>query len=534
MGLPPNVDALSLTDLKALVVALLGRIADLERTVAAQREEMARLKGLPLRPQIKPSGLDKATTPAQPRKSSRRLRRRRLRRRRAKSANLAVHEERRLRPTPLPPGSRFKGYATFLVQDLVLRPHVVRIRRERWLTPDGHTLMAPMPAEVVGHFGPGLRRFVLAQVHQGQVTLPRLLDQLASLGVIISKRQLVRLSTSGQDLFLDETRDVLRAGLETSRWISVDDTGARHKGKNVTCTQIGNDHFTWFGTSASKSRLNFLELLRAGHADYVVNAEALAYMRRRALPEHAIARLAEHPDTHFPDERTWASHLERLGFPDLKHSLDPVRIASEGAVWGSVRAHGFLPDTVVVSDDAGQFMVGQHALCWVHAERLVHQLDAFTDQERRAQQHVRGLIWWFYADLKAYCREPTRRQRRELRARFDRIFQRRTGFVMLDRLLARLHANRAELLLVLERPEIPLHTNGSERDIRAQVIRRKISGGTRSEAGRECRDAFLGLLKTCQKLGLSFWSYLGGRLGVAGEPLIPPLPELIRRRCVAA
>jgi hypothetical protein len=104
---------------------------------------------------------------------------------------------------------------------------------------------------------------------------------------------------------------------------------------------------------------------------------------------------------------------------------------------------------------------------------------------------------------------------------------------MLDRLLTRLHANRAELLLVLERPEIPLHTNGSERDIRAQVIRRKISGGTRSETGRDCRDAFLGLLKTCQKLGLSFWSYLGGRLGVAGAPLIPPLPDLIRR-CRAA
>ncbi len=102
---------------------------------------------------------------------------------------------------------------------------------------------------------------------------------------------------------------------------------------------------------------------------------------------------------------------------------------------------------------------------------------------------------------------------------------------MLDRLLARLHANRAELLLVLDRPEIPLHTNGSERDIRAQVIRRKISGGTRSDAGRDCRDAFLGLLKTCQKLGLSFWSYLGGRLGVADAPIILPLPDLVRARC---
>jgi hypothetical protein len=121
-----------------------------------------------------------------------------------------------------------------------------------------------------------------------------------------------------------------------------------------------------------------------------------------------------------------------------------------------------------------------------------------------------------------------------LRTRFDRIFKRRTGFVMLDRLLARLHANKAELLLVLDRPEIPLHTNGSENDIRCQVTKRKISGGTRSDAGRDCRDAFLGLMKTCRKLGLSFWDYLGARLGTADAPAVPPLPDLVTARCARA
>ena len=85
---------------------------------------------------------------------------------------------------------------------------------------------------------------------------------------------------------------------------------------------------------------------------------------------------------------------------------DPVQIATEGAQWGSIHAHGFLHDAVVLSDDAGQFAVGQHALCWVHAERLVHKLDTFTDLHRAAQQHVRNLIWRFYADLKAYRADP--------------------------------------------------------------------------------------------------------------------------------
>ena len=207
-----------------------------------------------------------------------------------------------------------------------------------------------------------------------------------------------------------------------------------------------------------------------------------------------------------------------------------MQIATEGALWGSIHAHGFLRDTVVVSDDAGQFAVGQHALCWIHAERLVHKLDTFTDLQRHAQQHVRGLIWRFYADLKAYCAAPAARRRVQMRARFDRIFRRCTGFATLDRLLERLHANKPELLTVLERPEIPLHTNGSERDIRCHVTKRKISGGTHSTAGRDCRDAFLGLMQTAAKLGITFWQYLGARLQLQQSPPVPYLPDLVRCR----
>jgi hypothetical protein len=114
-----------------------------------------------------------------------------------------------------------------------------------------------------------------------------------------------------------------------------------------------------------------------------------------------------------------------------------------------------------------------------------------------------------------------------MRTRFDRIFRRRTGFVLLDRLLARLHRRKSELLRVLDRPEIPLHTNGSENDIRACVTKRKISGGTVSEAGREARDILLGLMKTCMKLGVSFYAYLGDRLTRTGD--VPALADLVRQ-----
>jgi len=261
-------------------------------------------------------------------------------------------------------------------------------------------------------------------------------------------------------------------------------------------------------------------------------------MREHDLSGAVVRQLAGHEQREFVDEAAWKRHLEQLGITALAVTPDPVRVATEGALWGAVAAHGFLNEAVIVSDDAGQFVmrsvlshdVGEHALCWVHAERLVHKLETFTDQQYAAQQRVRSLIWCFYADLKAYQADPTPRRRSQLRARFDRIFLRTTGFASLDRLLGRLHANKAELLKVLDHPEIPLHTNGSENDIRCQVTKRQVSGGTKTDTGRERRDTFLGLAKTCRKLAVSFWDCLGNRLGVPKAPAVPRLADVIRCR----
>jgi hypothetical protein len=520
---PPALSALSRPELEALLVELLGKVAALTQTVAELREEIARLKGLKGRPNIKPSGMDKGTEPPKPGKKEKR------RRGRGKVTPRVVVEEKVIR-TEIPPGSRFKGYEPFLVQDLVISVHATRYQRERWVTPDGRTVLAPLPEGIEGHFGPELRRFVLMQYHQGQSTMPRLLTLLRSIGIAISKRQLVRLLNENHEGFIAEAQEVLRAGLETSSWVTVDDTGARHAGKNGFCTQIGNEWFTWFRTRSSKSRLNFLDLLRAGYTDYALNDAAYDYMRNQGLPAATIARLKAEPETRFSDQIAWHAHLDRLGFNALKVTPEPIRVATEGALWGSVQAHEFLCEAVVLSDDAGQFNIGRHALCWVHSERLVHKLDTFTDQHRVAQTRVRGLIWDFYADLRAYQLKPGKRRASVLRARFDRLFLRPTGFATLDRLMARLHANKTELLMVLERPEIPLHTNGSENDIRCQVTRRKVSAGTRSDIGRDCRDAFLSLAKTCDKLGIALWDYLGGRFKIVGYAIIESLDVYVRAR----
>ena len=177
------------------------------------------------------------------------------------------------------------------------------------------------------------------------MTVPRLLALLRAFGIIISKRQMVRLLIGDQDRFLDEARDVLRAGLSSAKWITVDDTGARHKAVNGFCTQIGNAHFAWFGTTGSKNRSKFLDLLRAGHDDYVINAEALAYMRQRALAGPVIARLAEHPDQAFADQAAWTAHLDRLAslssrsipIPSWLPPREPCGAASRGMAFCPTR-----------------------------------------------------------------------------------------------------------------------------------------------------------------------------------------------------
>jgi hypothetical protein len=515
--------------LRAEVQAQQATITALRAENQALRDEVARLKGLPRRPPSRPSGMERATEPAATGES----RKRSGRRRGPKRDRDAVTAERVLKAT-VPAGSRFKGYEDYLVRELRLAAEVIRYRRERWLTPSGETVVAPLPLGTVGGFGPELRRFVLALHAQGQVTAERLTALLEGIGVAISKRQVVRLLTTPLDDLVDEDRDVLRAGLATARWITVDDTSARHARKDGVTTQLGDNRFTAFRTGTAKSREAFLALLRAGYSDYVINAAALDYMRRRCLSGPVIETLAAHPVKPFADASAWRAHLAQLGIDQLKVTPDPVLIATEGALWGAIHHHRLLSGTVIVSDDAGQFRVGPHALCWVHAERLVHKLEPATAEQRRAVEVTRELIWWFYADLKAWRRDPCPRRAAALRARFDRIFRRRTGYVVLDRLLTRLHRRKDELLRVLQRPEIPLHTNGSENDIRACVTKRKVSGGTMSTAGRTARDVLLGLMKTCRKLGVSFFGYLGDRLRVPGAAAVPPLPDLVRQAASTA
>jgi len=503
-----------------LVAQLLELIQLQMEEIQFLRDEIARLKGHKPRPNIKPSRLEAASKRSKTKK-------RKKRPKKSKTKKIEIHEVVSIKPDNLPEGSKLKDYQEYMVQDIVFGNWNTCYRRQRWQTPSGEYVLGQLPKHVTGsHFGSTLTAFVLYQYHGCHVTQPLIKEQLHELGVNISTGQINNIIINNKDRFHDEKDQILSTGQKVSGYINVDDTGARHNGQNGYCTHIGNEYFAWFKSTDSKSRINFLNLLRCQYTDFVISDQALLYMAEQKLPKYQLSKLSCHKDKILNNETRWDNFLKRQKIKTERHK----RIVTEGALVGSITYHGFNPELAVISDDAGQFKVFLHGLCWVHAERTIQKIIGFNGHQNQLLEEVKTDIWDFYNDLKKYRQNPVANDKKDLENRFDALFMRKTGFATLDQALKRLFLNKSELLLVLQRPDIPLHNNLSERDIREYVKKRKISGSTRSDVGKKCRDTFTSLKKTCRKLGISFWQYLIDRIECQNK--YPPLAEIMKSQMI--
>jgi hypothetical protein len=515
---PPEIPE---KDQSPLVEQLLAFIEHQSIIIQQLKDEIARLKNQPPRPTIKPSRLGKSKKHTS--KSSRN--KRPGSKKRSKTAQLQIHRTDPIEPDEIPTGSQFRYYKDFVVQDIVIHPCNTRFRLKVYETPDGGYVTGTLPAYLNGkHFGPTLIRFILYQYYHCHVTQPLLLEQLYEFGIDISAGQLNNLLIEEKERFHQEKDRILSVGLEVSAYINVDDTGARHQGKNGYCTHIGNESFSWFESTGSKSRINFLKLMRAGHSDFAITMDAVCYMQSNKLPQKILDVINDNLGTVFANDTQWDGFLSQNGLVRDRH----VQIATEGALLGSIIEHGLSKDLVIVSDDAGQFNVLLHALCWIHANRSIDKIIPFTDQAEKDLDAVKDQVWHLYEGLKAYKQNPNPSDKDRLDDRFCQIFTQTTASAALNLALKRIYNNKSELLLVLDRPDIPLHNNSAENAIREYVKRRKISGSTRSKTGRQCRDTFTSLKKTCRKLGVSFWLYLKDRIENIG--FIPDLPDLVRQQ----
>lgn len=486
--------------------------------------EIRQLKKLSKKPKLRASSLpkDKGDKDDEPPAAGTNGSKRPGSSKRSKNKHLKIDREELIGVENVPMGSVRKGYQSYFVQDLMVKSVVTKYRLERWQLPDGSHIVATLPKELQGHhFGPTLKAYILHQHHHQCVTQPLLHKQLLEWGIDISAGQLNRLLTEDKEEFHHEKAALLPAGLSASSYIQVDDTGARHQGKNGYCTFIGNELFSWFESTGSKSRINFLELLNTGYDDYHFTEESFAYLERYKVAPWIRNKLIQAREQWFVNREQFEEHLLKLGINNVHYR----RLVIESALIGSILSHGFPIDMVILSDDAGQFNVLTHALCWIHAERGIKSLAMSNELQIKAVEWARNEIWEIYKVLREYKDNPNEKEKSSITKRFDELCTTKTEYYSLNQVLKRLFNNKDELLLVLERPDIPLHNNLSERDIREYVKRRKISGSTRSDEGRRCRDTFASLKKTALKMGVGFWDYLIDR--TTKKYSIPNLDQLV-------
>ena len=522
----PPIPEVSESERSPLVDALLELIAWQQKQMEELEHQILKLKGETTKPKIKPSTLDQktGTEDHKDNQDENDAKGKKKGPQRKKTKQLPIHKTEIIEPAIVPEGSTFKGYRDVVVQDLMIPIHTTCYRLAQYETADGSDVTGQRPAGIRdSHWGGELHSFILYHYHHQPVTQPLLLEFLRDLGVDISSGQLRHLLTQKRDEFHEEKAEILSVGLAVSQLLHTDDTGARHAGKSGYCTPIGNELFAWFSSTESKSRINFLECLSQGvERRYVLNEGALEYVARQKLPKPLQARLNT-VRVDLDHQKAWDPWLTAQGITRSRHR----KIVTEGALIGGLLAQGIPSDRVIMSDDAGQFNVFDHVLCWIHAERLINRLIPLNEDHEKAVNWVREPLWQLYADIKDYKLNPQPAQADEIRARFEELCRTKTCYATLNQVLKRLRDNQQELLRVLDKPWIPLHNNLSERDIRDDVKKRKISGSTRSEAGRKSRDTFASLKKTCRKHGLSFWHYLRDRLSGAAQ--IPRLSELIHQ-----
>lgn len=505
---------------RGTIAKLEEKVTQLEAKVGSLDEQLKAAKKLKGKPQIRPSTLNQEVKlpwsgGKRPGSDKRR-----------KKAEFVVDEERIIEPLELPEGARFNGYREYDVQDLILKRHNIRYLLAEYVTESGRTITGKLPpAQQQGHYGVTLRAFVLYQHHQCRVPQPLIVEQLREFGIEISAGQVNRLLMEEKASLHTEQQEVLQAGLETAEYVHTDDTSARHQGHNGYCTVIGNDLFAYFSSSDNKSRENYLRLLRGQYEDYVLNKYARHYLITQQLPQCHMVKLQFSTASVAQGEAAWQAYLQGLNIT----SLQPVKLLTEAAVLGSAIEHGLSPDLIILSDGAKQFAILVHALCWIHMERGIRRLPGNTAQQRQEIEAVQEELWDYYRQLRKYQDKPSETEQQRLRVRFEQIFgQRYPHHYGLNLAMQQFCAHKEELLRVLDTPQVPLHTNAAEADIREYVTRRKISGGTRHDDGRRARDTFTGLKKTCRKLAYSFWQYLLSRL--QGDDHVPYLPDVIRTR----
>jgi len=490
------------------------QLSKAQEKIAILEAEIARLRKTPKKPKFRPQNLEP---------------RDRKKGKNSDTSNFSLAKTSLVRkefseviiaPNDVPENSRFKGYQSFVVQEMDLVVKEITYKLEVWQLADGKILRGQLPQEIQGsHYGPTLRALTTNLYAQG-MTQPAIYEFLSGIGVELTEGQVNNLLLNEAQSYSDISEAILKAGMEEAPYIRVDDTGEKHQHKNSYCTHIGGRYFAYYTTSSSKSRQNFLRILLQGKEGYVINEAMIWHLFQCGIEDDVLNLFEAHTGKQYRSKKGMNRLLNEL-------SLEGKKIREqcfEAALVGYISSTILKPGQLLLSDRAGQFAVFDHAGCWIHMERPLRKIICTSQEAEDELKRVRGAIWDVYNKLKEVS--LTQEGKEIVHKMYDELVKMTTLSSEINAVIHNFAVYREEMLKALEHPGLPLHNNDSEGDIRGVAKRRNISGSTKSDLGRKFRDGLLTIKQTCYRLGYGFWEFM--QRWFRGDP--PDIAELVRNR----
>ena len=500
------------------------------------RDEIKRLKGEPGKPNIKPNKKKKNKSTSTDYSSEKERHRPPQRRKQSKTEKIETDREQVLQvdPETLPEDAEFKGYEDVVVQDIKIETDNILFRKEKYYSPSQHKVyIAELPGGYKGQFGPGIKSWVVVMYFAMNVTEPKILTFLETVGIYISTGQISHILHGEVGRLHTEKEEIYQAGLCSTPWQQIDDTAARVNGQNQYTHVVCNPFYTAYFTKPHKDRLTVLQVLWGDRPlVFCLNDLAWAYLESSSFSKvkrKKLARLAReqmYPQTEF--EALLKDRLPELGPQQFKQVLEAAAIAAYHT------QDEFPIVDLLLADDARQFkrIAESLALCWIHAGRHYKKLMPAVEYHRQLLDDFLTKFWVFYHELQAYRLDPTEAGREHLDTEFDELFSTVTNYQDLDDRIAKTKAKKKELLQVLEHPEIPLHNNDSELGARRQKPKLNISFGPRTDAGAQIWDTGLTIVATARKLDVNVLDYFRDRISRVNQ--MPSLASLIEQKAAVS
>lgn len=520
----------TLTSLLNLIESLISDNEQLRTENQNLRDENNRLKGEQGRPNIRKQTQDNKNFSSE----GERKKKNKKKNKKAKKKN-KISKDRvefcHIDKETLPEDAIFKGYQPVVIQDIIIKTDNIEFKRETYYSPSlKKTFMAPLPDGYKGGFGPNVKAFIISFYYDLKMTESNIHKFFTNHNILISTGTISNFLINDQEEFHQEKQSIITAGLKSTNYQQMDDTGARVNGKNHYAHILCNEFYTAYFTRRHKDRLTIIEILTRNNLQFSFNTQAFILMKEMNLSVKVFDEITR---------RCYGKTMNRpeidailtVLFPNQRTQLTNRQIILESSAIAAYQALPYVTK-LLLTDDAPQYnkIAQYHPLCWVHDGRHYKKLDPISYLHREKLDRFLTQYWAYYDKLRDYKTCPTTETAVILSAEFDILFSTKTEYEKLDDRIAKTKARKDQLLLVLSHPNIPLHNNDSELGARDQGRRRDISFHTMSNAGTESKDTFMTIAQTARKLAINFYHYVYDRISKKYE--LPSLENLIVQRAM--